>query len=1488
MPLNFKHINGNEQILDGSLGTSLYADGSITAAKLAIGAITSSSLLIDSNVDFNNFEALQFRVENVNFFPPAGNPGRLIWRTDLLDLYVDTDYALNIVSARYVPFQVATINSPTTMTVSTTVGMAVGDAIFQGGVPFTDIEIVEVVDLTNIVVDSTVGISIGDVISQDNASTTVTAVIDVTHLAVASTVGIVIDIAVVSTPYVITTITTIPNSTNLVVASTTGFVGRATASVNFGIVTVTNSTNLEVDNSTAISVGDVIVQGLASTTVTAVTDLTHIVVINTTGFSVGIADVLVLIDIIAVQSGTQLTVSKTTGFGPGNPITQGLASTTIVSVVDGTHLIVGNTAGFLLNAATDSTVTVTDTSFANAGQLLTQGLNSSLIVNVIDLTHLAVVNASPFVAGPAFTGNWVAINDGGSVKSIRSDANPQLQGNITLASGTNVDLAQVSQTITVNVPAAGVTGQIQFNNNVANDFGADANLFWNNVSKRLGIGNAAPTTTLDVTGNVHTSSDVTVDTKVNVDLVRGRTGTLTLQDLSAKAWTFDAASVLTTPGPIEIHNIPNTAADLQIFNDAPTVTTIQSKSSDGSQVWGDILLANGVAELNSYATGSQIILQTNINSGSHQWIFDGAAKLTTPGDVTVGANSASTTFKVQSNTGIDGLIYDTTGYSRLRLQGVGTNGGTELSLGATGNNFISFTDQPGTTTYTQLASGSDTGGNFVATVAGIRNWTFQTDGKLNLPGGDAFRNIDSSPTAIGNLDITTAGALNLRTSNGSGLWVTDNGLITYVGINNNSPANALDVHGETLLTADTSNFQLRISDTPTGTRAGLRLASASATYGVIELEGVENNANLQIRASADATDIAVSSIANLKIDAGSFTWTFDTTGNLTIPNDKKIIFGNGGDSWIRQDASTFVFNTHAAGQAYISAPNGLLFELDYLNTSKPAIDMRPAPNSDICIVLDTGVSISSTFNNTPDASSILDLKSTTKGLLTPRMTTTQRDAISSPATGLLIYNTTTNQEEYYNGTIWAPIGNTAVAGNDTEIQYNNNGVFGADPMLVWRAVDNTLRVGVDAEGAAISVTNTNGGYIYFADQNVTASTARIQSDGPTGAFRVRQQAAGQNLELVSDTGGLELWANGYRADVTGAATEWTLNSGGNNLDLAASGGNVWARAAQAFIVKPGNIGENVQFMRSDGVTPAFGMDTDNSSFRLYSRNDGYGDITINGNGTYVLATSLADGTIYRIVANNLSNMLIGTDQNIPIYLATNNNANTWMFNVDGTSNFPNNIRVGVAPIINSAYGVSIHNDAMAIKTTASFAELDFYAANEDFLGLVGADSVSGDTLLESDVNNVWLRPTVTGKSVIAQNAGSAVGDASAILIANSTTQGFLIPRMTTVQRDAIVSPANGLQIYNTTLNLLQLYNGTSWVTVGQALFQQDVFNIVGPGNVFNLSFTPILNSQVVYYNGLALAPGVTEDYTIAGNVVTLNGSIVLANGDKILIVYSHY
>ena len=67
----------------------------------------------------------------------------------------------------------------------------------------------------------------------------------------------------------------------------------------------------------------------------------------------------------------------------------------------------------------------------------------------------------------------------------------------------------------------------------------------------------------------------------------------------------------------------------------------------------------------------------------------------------------------------------------------------------------------------------------------------------------------------------------------------------------------------------------------------------------------------------------------------------------------------------------------------------------------------------LCLYAQVGIGTA-----TPAASAKLDITSTTQGFLPPRMDSTQRNAIASPATGLTIYNTTIKAFQVYNGTAW--------------------------------------------------------------------------------------------------------------------------------------------------------------------------------------------------------------------------------------------------------------------------------------------------------------------------------------------------------------------------------------------------------------------------------------------------------------------------------------
>ncbi len=71
---------------------------------------------------------------------------------------------------------------------------------------------------------------------------------------------------------------------------------------------------------------------------------------------------------------------------------------------------------------------------------------------------------------------------------------------------------------------------------------------------------------------------------------------------------------------------------------------------------------------------------------------------------------------------------------------------------------------------------------------------------------------------------------------------------------------------------------------------------------------------------------------------------------------------------------------------------------------------------------------------------------------------------------------------------------------------------------------------------------------------------------------------------------------------------------------------------------------------------------------------------------------------------------------------------------------------------------------------------------------------------------------------VSIDAGAQVGigttspSASSMLDVQSTTQGFLYPRMTNTQMLAITSPANGLMVFNTDAGSIYVYNGNAWMS----------------------------------------------------------------------------
>ena len=115
-------------------------------------------------------------------------------------------------------------------------------------------------------------------------------------------------------------------------------------------------------------------------------------------------------------------------------------------------------------------------------------------------------------------------------------------------------------------------------------------------------------------------------------------------------------------------------------------------------------------------------------------------------------------------------------------------------------------------------------------------------------------------------------------------------------------------------------------------------------------------------------------------------------------------------------------------------------------------------------------------------------------------------------------------------------------------------------------------------------------------------------------------------------------------------------------------------------------------------------------------------------------------------------------------------------------------------------------------------------------------SITGTSALTFEAGginqNISIKPSGTG-SVFVGSGTITPTSSSAILEASSTTQGFLPPRLTTTERDAIATPAEGLTIWNKTNTQLEVYDGSYWRNMAGLLVSPlKVGDSYGGGKVF--------------------------------------------------------
>ncbi len=161
-----------------------------------------------------------------------------------------------------------------------------------------------------------------------------------------------------------------------------------------------------------------------------------------------------------------------------------------------------------------------------------------------------------------------------------------------------------------------------------------------------------------------------------------------------------------------------------------------------------------------------------------------------------------------------------------------------------------------------------------------------------------------------------------------------------------------------------------------------------------------------------------------------------------------------------------------------------------------------------------------------DLSSILDVKSTTKGMLFPRMTLAQRNAIAAPAAGLLIYQTdNTPGYYYYNAVSWVQFSTGSATNywtlNGTDIYKNNAGNVGigtTTPLARLEVAGNTLISG--------------GGRLMLKD-NATVNSSQMEFHNSAGipTHQIAHLGGTANLLMIQK--------------VPATTFDWVMNSSGD-------------------------------------------------------------------------------------------------------------------------------------------------------------------------------------------------------------------------------------------------------------------------------------------------------------------------------------------------------
>ena len=353
---------------------------------------------------------------------------------------------------------------------------------------------------------------------------------------------------------------------------------------------------------------------------------------------------------------------------------------------------------------------------------------------------------------------------------------------------------------------------------------------------------------------------------------------------------------------------------------------------------------------------------------------------------------------------------------------------------------------------------------------------------------------------------------------------------------NTALATKLDkVTGKELSTNDYTNAEKTKLAAITGTNTGDQDLSALATNTALALKANTTDVNTALNLKLDVTGNA-SSATKLATTRNINGVAFDGSVDITVTANAGTLTGttlatnvvNSSLSGVGTITSgTWSGTTIAVAKGGTGTNNGSI-------TGTSALTFAAGGTNENISIKPTGTGsvIVGTGTLTPTSSAALDINSITQGFLPPRLTTTQRDLITTPVAGLTIWNITNTQLEVYDGSYWKNMVGLLVSPLNVGDTYGGGKVF-----YIFGPSDNGYIKG-QTHGliAATEDQTTDAGVKWFPDKFYGATGTYIGLGLPNTLAIITSAIVTGTTNMSSFAAGL---ANSYRG---GENIDWFLPS----------------------------------------------------------------------------------------------------------------------------------------------------------------------------------------------------------------------------------------------------------------------------------------------------------------------------------------------------------